>query len=138
MIFFLILLILVSAFLSGSETALFSISPLSQKTYETSSNSRFQLIARLMKRPRNVLVTILILNVISNILIQNTVSSIFDNYQGWALKIFVPLGLTLCLGELLPKSLALPNHAQVAYYIAPVIDRAARILSPIKSEAKRS
>ena len=132
MIFFLILLILVSAFLSGTETALFSVSPLSQKTYEESSNPRLQLIARLMKRPRNVLVTILILNVLSNILIQNTVSTIFDAYRGLALKIFVPLALTLFFGELLPKSLAIPNHAQIAYYVAPIIDRAARILRPIR------
>ena len=132
MIFFLILLILVSAFLSGSETALFSVSPLSQKTYAESSSPRLQLIARLMKRPRNVLVTILILNVLSNILIQNTVSAIFDDYQSLILKIFVPLALTLFLGELIPKSLALPNHAQIAYYVAPIIDRAARILRPIR------
>ena len=132
MIFLLILLILVSAFLSGTETALFSVSPLSQKTYEESSTPRLQLIARLMMRPRSVLVTILILNVLSNILIQNTVSTIFDAYQSFALKIFVPLVLTLFLGELLPKTLALPNHAQIAYYVAPIIDRAARILRPIR------
>ncbi|EKE08210.1 MAG: hypothetical protein ACD_17C00288G0003 [uncultured bacterium] len=132
MIFFLLLLILLSAFLSGSETALFSVSPLAVKSYESSRSPRLQLIARLMRRPRDVLVTILILNVLANVLIQNTVAMIFDPYQSIALKIFLPLGLTLFLGELIPKSLALPNHSQIAYVTAPWIDRAARILRPIR------
>lgn len=138
MIFFLIALILLSAFLSGSETALFSLSPLATKTYRESTNPRLQLIARLMMQPRSVLVTILILNVLSNILIQNTVSTIFDDYESWALKIFVPLALTLFLGELLPKSLALPNHSQIAYRIAPIIDRSARLLRPIREPMTRA
>lgn len=132
MIVFLVLLILLSAFLSGSETALFSLSPLTVKSYRNSSDSRLLLISRLMERPREVLVTILILNIIANILIQNTVSTIFDPFPKWILKVGVPLALTLIFGELLPKSLALPNHAQIAYRAAPWISGAARLLRPIR------
>ncbi len=132
MIFFLVLLILLSAFLSGSETALFSLSPFTIKSYRSASNPRLQLIGRLMEKPRSVLVTILILNILANILIQNTVSTLFDPFQSWALKVGVPLALTLILGEVLPKSLALPNHATIAYYVAPWIQGAASLLSPLR------
>jgi putative hemolysin len=138
MIFFLVLLILLSAFLSGSETALFSISPLTVKSYRNASDPRLNLIGQLMERPREILVTIMILNILANVLIQNTVSTIFDAYQSWALKIMVPLGLTLIFGEVLPKSLALPNHNAVAYRVAPWIKRAASILRPIREPLTRA
>lgn len=132
MIFLLLFLILLSAFLSGSETALFSLSPLTVKSYRNSADSRLQLIGRMMEKSRDILVTILILNILANILIQNTVSTIFDAFESWTLKIGVPLVLTLIFGELLPKSLALPNHAQIAYRVAPIIHLAASILKPIR------
>jgi len=130
---FLLFLILLSAFLSGSETALFSLSPLTVKSYRNGTDPRLNLISRLMERPRDVLVTILMLNILANILIQNTVSTLFDPFPIWILKIGVPLVLTLIFGELLPKSLALPNHVQIAIRVAPWIDRAARFLRPIRN-----
>jgi CBS domain containing-hemolysin-like protein len=132
MILFLIVLILLSAALSGSETALFSLSPLTVKSYRNAPNARLALIGRLMERPRDVLVTILMLNILANVLIQNTVSTIFDPFPIWALKVGVPLLLTLIFGELLPKSLALPNHSRIAYRVAPWIQAAAWLLRPIR------
>lgn len=132
MIFLLTLLILFSAFLSGSETSLFSLPPLTVKSYRKSSDPKLQLIGRMMERSRDVLVTILILNILANILIQNTVSTLFDAYESWGLKVGVPLLLTLVFGELLPKSLALPNHTKIAPWIAPSIARATRLLKPIR------
>jgi CBS domain containing-hemolysin-like protein len=132
MIVFLLFLILLSAFLSGSETALFSLSPLTVKSYKGSADSRLRMIGRMMERPRDMLVTILILNILANILIQNTVSTIFDPFESWALKIGVPLALTLIFGEVLPKSLALPNHLKVAYRVAPIINGFALFLRPLR------
>lgn len=132
MILLLLFLISASALLSGSETALFSIPPLTVKAYRSSSNSRLQLIGQIMEKPREVLVTILILNVLANVLIQNTVSMIFEPFQNWLLTIGIPLAITLIFGEVLPKSLALPNHAQIAYRVAPLIHWAARLLRPLR------
>lgn len=132
MIFFSVFLILLSGFLSGSETALFSLSPASIKAYRNTNDPRLRLIGQMMERPRDVLVTILILNILANVLIQNTISTIFDPFQSWGLKIGVPLALTLIFGEVLPKSLAMPNHVQIAYRVAPWIAGAARILRPIR------
>lgn len=132
MIVGLCILILFSAFLSGSETALFSLSPLTLKSYQSGRSKRLQIISLLMQNPRQVLVTILILNVFANILIQNTVSAIFDNFSSWVLKILLPLGLTLLFGELLPKSFAMPNHIRISYLVSPVIRFFALLLRPIR------
>jgi putative hemolysin len=138
LIFSLIILLLLSAFLSGSETALFSLSPLTVKSYRNSTNPRLNLISRLMERPREVLVTILILNILSNILVQNIVSSIFTDFPHWILRVGLPLGLTLLFGEVIPKSIAMPNNVSFAYRVAPWIDRAAKILKPIREPLTRA
>jgi len=130
---FLFFLLLFSAFFSASETALFSLSSIQLKRYRRSHNSRLQLVAHLMERPRDVLVTILILNVLSNILVQNTVSSLFEGYNGWGLKVGLPLALTLVFGELVPKSLAMPNNEKISAKSAPVIAKCSRWLKPIRN-----
>ncbi|MBU6446892.1 MAG: DUF21 domain-containing protein, partial [Verrucomicrobia bacterium] len=123
-----VLLILLSAWLSGAETALFSLSPLTIKSYGHASDTRLKLISRLMENPRQILVSILILNILANILIQNTVSILFGPYEGWALKVGVPLVVTLIFGEVLPKSIALPNHTTIAYRVAPWVHRVSQCL----------
>lgn len=135
MIFLILLLCFLlgfSAFLSGSETALFSLSSLQLKVFKQSKKTRFSMIAHLMERPRDVLVTILMLNMLCNILVQNVVSSIFDRYSEWGLKVGLPLGLTLIFGELLPKSIAIPNNRRIAYRVSPIISKVARFLGPIR------
>ncbi len=86
-----------------------------------------------MDHPRDVLVTILILNVLSNLLIQNVVSNLFDQFPAWILKVGVPLALTLIFGEILPKSLAMPNNAAVAAVAAPPISFLMRAFTPIRT-----
>lgn len=137
MILVLCFLILLSAWLSGAETALFSLSPLTLKSYRHAADSRLQMISRMMDQPRQVLVTILILNILANILIQNTVSSIFSADQSWWLTVGVPLVLTLVFGEVLPKALALPNHVRLSYLVAPWIHWISRGLGVMREPLTR-
>lgn len=134
----LVILILLSAFLSASETSLFSLSSLTLKSYKSSRDKRQRLVASLMERSREVLVTILMLNVLANLLVQNTVSNLFDKFPDWTLKVGVPLVLTLVFGEIIPKSLALPNNVAVARFAAPYIDWMARILKPVRNPLTRA
>jgi CBS domain containing-hemolysin-like protein len=129
---FLLFLILISAFLSGSETALFSLSPLSLRIYHSSANLKQRIVAHLMERPRDLLVTILILNVLANILIQNTVSTVFDQFPNWSLKVGVPFALTLIFGEVLPKSIALPYNSVIAPRVVTPISFLMRLLTPVR------
>jgi len=134
----LLFLLVASAFFSASETALFSLSSMQLKHYRRSKNSRFELVAHLMERPRDVLVTILMLNVLANILVQNTVSSLFEQYTGWGLKVGLPLALTLIFSELLPKSLAMPNNAKISEKAAPMIAKCSLFLGPVRRQLTRA
>ncbi len=125
-------LILLSGFLSTSETAFFSISGFTLKAYQGDKDNRKRLIARLLKRPRDLLVTILMLNVFANILVQNTVSGLFGAWSGWIFKVGVPLVLTLIFGEIIPKAIALPNNTKIAYFVAPILAVIAKILTPFR------
>lgn len=137
MIVFLVLVLLFLVFLSGyfsaAETALFSLSPLTLKAYRTSSNSRLNLISRLMDHPREVLVTLMIGHIFANILVQNVISSIFDAFPNWILKVGVPLALTLLFGDILPKSVAMPYNADISYRVAPVVAKASRWIGPFRN-----
>ncbi len=132
-LFFLLFIILsCSAFLSASETALFSLSPLTLKTYKNSLDPRFSNLAQMMTHPRDVLVTLLIFNVFANLLVQNIVSSLFTTVSSWSLKVGVPLVLTLVFGEILPKSMAMPHHKAIALRISPFIGSLTKRLRPLR------
>jgi CBS domain containing-hemolysin-like protein len=130
-------LILLSAFFSGSETALFSLSPLTLRSYRHAPHLRMQRIASLMAHPREVLVTLLMGNILANLLIQNTVSSLFATWDAWSLKVGLPLVLTLVLGEVLPKSIALSRNEALAQRVVPWIQGMVRLLHPVREPLTR-
>ncbi|OGN59606.1 MAG: hypothetical protein A3F40_01890 [Chlamydiae bacterium RIFCSPHIGHO2_12_FULL_27_8] len=132
LVFLLFVLIGFSAIFSASETSLFSLSSFTIKTYKESNIARKKKIAKLLSKPRDLLVTILILNITANILIQNTVSSIFGNISSWVLKVGVPLILTLLFGEVIPKSLALTNNKKVANFVSGFIAFVFILIKPVR------
>ncbi len=131
-ILLLVILTLISATFSASETAHFSLSPMKIRDYHEDSDPRKRLIANLLRSPLELLVTILMINVLVNILIQDTVSHIFGTQSSWLLTVGVPLIITLVFGEIIPKTLALSNNARFAYFIAPLIATARTLLGPIR------
>ncbi len=132
LILVLAVLLFFSGLFSASETALFSLSSLKVKTYKQDKDPRKQLIAQLLSSPRQLLVTIIMLNVSVNILVQNVTASIFGQASSWALNVGVPLALTLILGEVIPKSLGLVNNDRISYRMAPIIQMLQTILMPIR------
>ncbi len=121
-----------SAFFSASETALFSLSSITVKTYKQHHNKGSRLIAKLLSRPKDLLVTILMMNITINIFVQNIASNLFGSLSGWSLRVGVPLLLTLIFGEIIPKSLALENNAWLAHKVAPTISFYRRTLGPVR------
>lgn len=128
----LFLLIFLSGLFSSSETALFSLSSLKIKTYKQDSDKRKQLVAQLVSNPRDLLVTVLMLNIIINIMVQNVSSSIFGDFSSWGLNVGFPLAVTLIFGEVIPKSIGLVNNAKIAYNVAPFISFCQRALYPFR------
>ncbi len=132
LIVLLFILLFVSGFFSASETSLFSLSSLKVKAYKTDPDPRKRQVFELLSSPRDLLVTIIMINIAVNILIQNVSASLFGNTTNWLLNVGVPLALTLVLGEVLPKSIGLVNNTKISYRVAPVINFFQRILAPIR------
>lgn len=127
-----VVLTLLSGFFSGSEAALFSLSITQIKTYQTDANPRRRLIASLLSQPRDLLVTIFMLNTLVNILLQNVISHMFGQFASWWLKVGVPLALTLVFGEIIPKYLGLQNNVAFSYAFAPIIHLGQTWIGPIR------
>lgn len=126
------ILVTFSAILSASETALFSLSSFTAQEYKSSKDIRKQLISSLLRRPMDLLVTIMMLNVLSNILVQNTVSSLFSSSNSLLINIGVPLVITLIFGEILPKSLAMVHNKAISYRVAPFLFAVSKFLGPVR------
>lgn len=121
-----------SGYFSGSEAALFSLPALKVKAFQRDSDVRNRLIATLLQKPRDLLVTIFMLNTLVNILLQNVVSDSFHEY-GWLTKVGVPLVITLIFGELIPKYVGLQNNTKFSRAVVPVIYFLQNILKPIRA-----
>ena len=99
----LILLLSISAILSGSETALFSLSSMKVRLLSNDPKWRKRLVADLLSKPKELLVTILMVNIAVNILVQNVISNVFEPHASWLFNVGTPLLLTLLFGEAIPK-----------------------------------
>lgn len=131
-ILIIIILTLASAYCSGSETALFSISPMRVRSYTHDTDPRKRLIASLLHHPSDLLVTVFMLNTLVNILLQNVASQYFGMDASWTLKVGVPLVITLFLGEIIPKDLCLRNNIKVSYWVAPSINYFHNLLKSVR------
>ncbi|MBS4169041.1 hypothetical protein PARA125_001693 [Parachlamydia sp. AcF125] len=115
-----------------SETALFSLSSMKIKAYAKDADPRKQLIAKLLAHPKDLLVTVFILNTIVNILLQNVSSSMSGIESGWEWKVGFPLVMTLLFGEIIPKNLGFQNNVKFASMVSPVIDILQKLLKPVR------
>lgn len=106
----LLMLICISAFASGSETALFSLSPANIKTIKERGSKSDNAILKLLSSEDYMLATILILNNLVNILIVVLSNNILDalvsfHSTGWefVVKTVLVTFILLLFGEIIPK-----------------------------------
>lgn len=133
-----LVLLACSAFISGSEVALFS---LSQKDIDDISNKDFnsgRLISQLLEKPKRLLATILVANNFVNIAIVIIFSSLrkylFHGIESWVarfLEVVVVTFFLLLFGEVLPKIYANRNNMTFAKKVAIPISILNNVLSPI-------
>jgi len=131
----LLIFLILSAFFSGSETALFSLSKLQlKKMQKEESGWRVNSIIKLLDDPQKTLITILTGNMFVNI-----AASSLATYL--AIKLFGDIGIgiasgmmiffILIFGEIVPKSLAITNAETIAKKVARPIDITASLIFPI-------
>ena len=128
----LIFLILGSALFSSSETAFFSLSPMQAQGFRKSKDPKKLLAAKLLASPRDLLITLIMINVILNILVQNVASNIFGDFSGWWLNVGVPLGLTLTFGEFIPKSIGMANNVRLSTKVSGFLWKVMQVLLPVR------
>lgn len=130
----LILLILMSAFLSAAETAFINFNRVRMKNLSNLNNKKANLVLNLDDNSDNLMSTILIFNSISNITATSLAVFIFSkhfiNYEIIAATILTIL-LILIFGELLPKGLAKFAPEKFVLFSAPAIKVLIFICSPI-------
>lgn len=128
----LIFLTLLGGYFSAAEVALFSLPSTRVKGYETDSDPRRRLIAQLLHQPRDLLVTVFMMNTMLCIVAQNVASQMFGADASWMLKVGVPLVLTLILGDIIPKCLGMQHNVTLSYYVAPLIAFLQDLLGPVR------
>ncbi len=117
----LIVLFLLSAFFSSSETALLSVNRFKMEKLAKEGNKAAQLVLKLLNDPQKLITTILIGNNLVNIAAASISTAI-------AIKLFGEVGvgiatlvvtiLTIIFGEVLPKNLALKYPEKLALIFA--------------------
>lgn len=134
------LLLLFSAFFSGSEVALFSLDQKKLKDNFNQSGIIYRYLTNLINFPRRLLVTILIGNTLINIAVSIlAVSLALDISRHFnisakitvAAQILIITILVLIFGELIPKLLASKNPVQFSRVIAIPLNLISILLFPI-------
>ena len=138
------LLLLCSAIISGSEVALFSISPTEIDELKEDHNSANNLIAKMVENPKKLLATVLIANNLVNISIvlisPELTNFAFGGIKNPILRDVMDIGLVtfvlLLCGEILPKIYANRNNLAFAKRVAYFIYILDTIFSPISLPMK--
>jgi putative hemolysin len=127
-------LLALSAFFSGSETALFSLRQHHLQRLRTSTARAAALLLGLLEQPRRVLATVLVGNTTVNVLLSVLATGSFvERYGPERGPVVATLVLTvtvLVLGEIAPKSLAVARPLGIALRIAWPLVVFQRLLAP--------
>lgn len=129
-----LLLVLLSAFFSGSETALTVASRPLMHQLEQNGNARARLVNRLHESTDQLLSTILLGNNLVNILSSALATSLLITLVGDVGIVYATLGVTFLVvvfGEIVPKTLAFRRANKVALMVAPAITGLILIFSPV-------
>ena len=132
----LVVLLALSGFFSGSETALFSLSQTQLSQMGREGHPRRGQILDLLDDPRRLIVTILIGNELVNVAAANIsailLMDIMEGEGKWWLNIFVMLPILLLVGEITPKTLAVRNNIAFSSLVAQPLALITRIILPLR------
>lgn len=129
------ILFILSGFFSGSETALFSLSRARAQRLGETAGASGRAVATLLARPRRLLITILVGNMIVNIAASSIIAARFTLHlgdRGVGLAIATTTLLLLLLSEVTPKTLAVRQPEAVARVAALPLLAFSRLIFPIR------
>ncbi|MHA1164308.1 MAG: HlyC/CorC family transporter [Alphaproteobacteria bacterium] len=129
-----IVLIFISAFFSGSETALTAASRARMHTLAQDGSARARLVNALMENPEKLIGAILLGNNLVNILASVLATSLLLSLFGETGVVYATLTMTalvLIFGEVMPKTYAITNPDRAALKVAPAIRLAVALFGPV-------
>ncbi|MBQ4801746.1 gliding motility-associated protein GldE [Aquimarina sp. MMG015] len=140
----LILLLICSALISGSEVSLFSLTPSDLKIEGEEETVNQKIISKLLSRPKKLLATILVANNFINIAIVLLFDALGEIYfkdldiiwWGWmdvrfVVEVIIVAFLILLFGEILPKIYASRNKVKFANFMARPLRVLDWVITPI-------
>lgn len=128
------ILLLLSGFFSGSETALTAASKARMHRQAASGNKKAKRVAHLIKDKERLIGAILLGNNLVNILASALATSLFMRMAGEQGVVYATLVMTvlvLVFAEVLPKSYAIANPDRMALSVAGIINVSVNLFAPI-------
>jgi len=141
-IFGIIILLLSSALVSGSEVAYFSLSPSQKHKLEEKDSKKSNLILRLLEKPEKLLATILIANNFINVgIVMLSAYAMngavnFSNSPTWlifTIQVVVITSLLLLFGEIIPKVYASEASLKFAKFTAYPMSFSMKLFAPVSN-----
>jgi len=138
---FIILLLIGSALMSGSEVAFFSFRPDDIENLKTNKDKKSKTVLNLYNNPEKLLSTVLVVNNTINIAIVLLAaflsSRIFDFSSepvlGFITNVVAITFLLLFFGEVMPKVYASRNHVSLALFMAYPLTLLEKLFQPVTS-----
>ena len=127
-------LVALSAFFSGSETALTATSKARMHELQRRGSRRASIVQRLIGMPERLLGAILLGNNLVNILASALATSLFVELFGTTGVVYATLimtALVLVFGEVMPKTYAIIHPDKFALFVGPFIRVLVAVLAPI-------
>ena len=127
-------LLLVSAFFSGSETALTAASRAKMHALEQDGNARARVVNYLLGVRERFIGAILLGNTLANIAASALATSLFLTVfgeEGVFYATFVMTVIVVLFAEVLPKTYAILNADRMALALAPAINFVVAVLAPV-------
>ena len=137
----LFVLLILSAMVSGSETAFFSLKPNDLAFLKNETGQGTSLVIRLREMPKTLLATILVANNLINVaivILASYLTSAMIDFQGNAVieflvQVILITSLILLLGEIMPKIYVNKEPLKLALALAPFLNVCVYIFKPLSS-----
>ncbi|TVQ12558.1 MAG: gliding motility-associated protein GldE [Bacteroidetes bacterium] len=135
------ILLILSALVSGSEIAFFSLKHSQLEDLHDDGSTRALRVISLMEKPKRLLATILITNNVVNIaviIISTFVTSIVFNFEdyfivGFIVQVIVVTFLLLLFAEVMPKVYATQNALSFALFMSGMMITLRRVFYPLST-----
>jgi len=141
------IMLVISAAMSASEVALFSLSPTQLRDVQERGGTSGQRVMDLLAKPRRLLATILIASnfvnigviILSSVAVMDIVEATdIPGYMVWVIQVLVVAFVIVFIGEVLPKVYATSNPVRVAQLMSGPLVTLRWLFKPISETLVRS